>query len=232
MNARDTRSGTGRDTRGVIVRPYPKVILLYPTALCALVCGLVQAFAGGGENALARERMLGLAMGATAGFNMLVLAFEFTRLKSFAIGLGALAALFLCLWLGERWPVIEILREFLVARDLRLSTELYFGIALYFALILVGVMVYARFNYYEIKRNLIVHHTGFLGHVKRFPSPNLRMTKEINDIFEYGLLRLGRIILFPATEKEAIVLENIINVNTVERDIHEMLKALAVEIKG
>ncbi len=112
-----------------------------------------------------------------------------------------------------------------------MSNELYFGFFIYFALVFVGVFINTRFNYYEIRHNEILHHTGFLGRVKRFPSPNLKMTTEITDVFEYLLLRSGRIILFPASEREAIVLANVINVNKIERAVLELLGSLSVEIE-
>ncbi len=218
------------DIDEVIVRPYPKVILLYPTALTALFCGLWQAFAG--EESEGTKHVLGLVFYIVFGLNLLVFSFEFTRLKSLTIGLGVLAAVFLCLWLGDRWPVVEHLSKFVRTRKFEMSTQLYLALFVYFALIFIGVFINTRFNYYEIRHNEILHHTGFLGHVKRFPSPNLRMTKEINDVFEYVLLRSGRLILMPQSEREAIVLENVINVNAVERHAHELLSALQVEIEA
>ena len=223
------------DVDEVIIRPWPKVILLYPTAISALVCGLIQAF-GRGEAPTAPDTFygvnaLGLAFFIVFALNLLVFSFEFSRLKSLTIALAGLAVVFLCLWLGEKWPVVEWIREFIKERRFALSTQLYLGLFIYFLGIFVGVFINTRFNYYEIKHNEILHHTGFLGHVKRFPSPNLKMTKEINDVFEYVLLRSGRMILFPATEREAIVLENVLNVNAKEKDVHELLSSLAVEIE-
>ena len=260
------------DIDEVIVRPYPKVILLYPMALVALICGTIQALynpvppnfspskkqiqAEATQQAEFKDhkqeevivekadqsvdnapydylmhRMLGLIFYVVFGLNLLVFSFEFSRLKSLAIGLAVLAAVFLCLWLGEKWPIIETLSNFVKNRIFYMSTELYLGLFIYFALIFIGVFINTRFNYYEIKHNEILHHTGFLGHVQRYPSPNLKMSKEITDIFEYLLLRSGRMILFPASEKEAIVLENVINVNSVDRKVHELLSTLAVEIE-
>lgn len=212
--------------KSIVIRPYPKVVLLYPIALAALVCGTWQAFAGPD----APQKVLGLAFFAVAGFNLLVFAFEFTRVKTVTIALGVLALVFLCLWLGERWPIIQYLRKFVLDRNFTASTECYLGLFVYLALIFVSVLVNTRFDYWEVRHNEILHHTGFLGQVCRFPSPNLKMTKEINDVFEYMLLRCGRMILYPASEKEAIVLENVINVNSVEHNVHALLSSLAVEI--
>jgi len=218
-----------KDIDRVIVRPYPKVVLLYPIALCALVCGVIQSFAG--ESSPERDRVLGLVFFTVFGLNLLVFSFEFTRMKTLTIGLGILAAVFLALWLGERWPIIQYLREFVLHRRFSASTEFYLGLFVYLALIFIGVLVNTRFNYWEVKHNEIVHHTGFLGQIRRFPSPNLKTTMEINDVFEYALLRCGRIMLFPASEETAIVLENVINVNAIERDIRTLLSSLQVEIE-
>lgn len=220
------------DIDEVIVRPWPKVILLYPTALCSLLCGVIQAFYNpDAPETQGTMNVLGMVFFVVFALNLLVFSFEFTRLKSVTIGLAALAVVFLCLWLGEKWPVVEYFRNFISKRQLAMSTELYLAILIYFVVIFIGVFCNTRFNYYEIRHNEILHHTGFLGHVKRFPSPNLKMTKEINDVFEYLLLRSGRVILFPATEREAIVLENVLNVNRKEADVHELLSSLAVEIE-
>lgn len=217
------------DLDSVIVRPYPKVVLLYPLALCALVCGAIQSFAG--EPSPERDWALGLVFFTVFGLNLLVFSFEFSRMKTLTIGLGILAAVFLVLWLGERWPIIQYLREFVLRRRIAASTEFYLGLFTYLALIFIGVLVNTRFNYWEIKHNEIVHHTGFLGQVRRFPSPNLKTTLEITDVFEYALLRCGRITLFPASEQRPIVLENVLNVNAVERDIRVLLSSLQVEIE-
>ena len=56
------------------------------------------------------------------------------------------------------------------------------------------------------------------------------MTKVINDVFEFLLLGSGRIVLYPASEREAIVLENILNVNKVENSVKKLLSALSVEL--
>ncbi len=219
------------DVDHVIIRPYPKIILLYPIALCALLCGIFQAFydpASPGYDS--KTHVLGMIFFIVFALNMLVFSFDFTRLKSVTIIVSVLALVFLALWLGERWPIIETLRKIVTYRKFAVSTELYFGFLIYFGVIFIFVLINTRFSYYEIKHNEILYHTGFLGEVKRYPSPNLKMTKEINDVVEFMLLRSGRIILYPASEREAIVLENVLNVNQAERHIYELLGTMAVEI--
>ena len=54
--------------------------------------------------------------------------------------------------------------------------------------------------------------------------------KVINDVFEFLLLGSGRIVLYPASEREPIVLENVLNVNKAENSIKKLLSALKVHV--
>src|SRR5262249_45333875 len=156
-------------------------------------------------------------------------SFEFSRLKVVAIFFLALAVLFLLLYLSTKFEVLGFIRNIVAALYLSASTPFYICLGSYLFLILAGVFINTRWNYFEVRHNEIVHHTGFLGDIRRFPSPNLKMTKEITDVFEFLLLGSGRIILYPASEKEAIVLDNILNINRVERELKFLLSALQVE---
>ena len=68
--------------------------------------------------------------------------------------------------------------------------------------------------------------------MRRFPSPNLKMTKEITDVFEFVLLGAGKIVLYPAGERQSIVLDHVLGVNRSEKHIQDLLSALSVEITG
>ena len=74
------------------------------------------------------------------------------------------------------------------------------------------------------------HHHGILSDLKRYPAPNLRVDKEINDVFEYMLLGAGRLILHPTTEKRAIVLDNILFVSEKEKNLTKMLGSIKVQL--
>jgi hypothetical protein len=95
----------------------------------------------------------------------------------------------------------------------------------------VWVMISRRFDYWEVKGNELLHHHGFLSNLERFSAPNLRIDKEINDLFEYMLLRSGRLIIHASNERRAIVLENILLINSKEDRITRMLGALQVRVR-
>lgn len=217
------------DIDQIIIRSWPKVIFLYPVFLVALICGLLQALTGGLEESTWAETA-GLAFFGVVCLNLLVISFEFSRFKTLAIFFFCVAVFFFLLYLSTRWEVFAFLKNLIAMIHIKASTPFYFSIAAYLFAVFCSVFVTTRFNYWIIRSNEILHKEGFLGDVKRFPSPNLKMTKEISDVFEFLLLGSGRVVLYPASEKQAIVLEHVLRVNAAEKAIQELLSALAVEV--
>jgi hypothetical protein len=202
------------------------VIFFYPAMMASLIAGGWQLLEGNGVE----SEEAGLVFFTVLALNLLVISFEFSRLKTVAIILGCLAVVFLLLFLGTKYAVLEFLRDMIRGLHLRASSSLYFSLGGYLLVVFAGIFINTRWNFFEVRHNEIVHHTGFLGDIRRFPSPNLKFTKEINDVFEFLLLGSGRIILYPTSEKEAIVLDNVLNVNRVESQMKQMLSAIAVEV--
>ena len=213
--------------KAIIIRPWPKVIFLYPTFIASLVAGVWQVFLP--ENS-EQAPTVGLVFYFVFCANLLVISFEFTRMKTVAIFFFVLAVVFLLLFLSNSIDVLAGIKKALGSLELVMSSGFYFALTGYLAVIYVGVFIITRWNYWEVRHNEIIHHTGFLGDIKRYPSPNLRMTKVINDVFEFTLLGSGRIVLYPQSEREAVVLENVLNVNKVEDSVKRLLSAIKVEI--
>ena len=127
-------------------------------------------------------------------------------------------------------PVQEVLSKV----QLRAHPHLYFMMALALGLVFIGVEVQARFDYWEVTHNEVLHHHGFLGDLKRYPAPNLRLHKELPDLFEYCLFfpfgGAGRIVLHPHGSERSVVLDNVIGVNRIEERVQVMLSSLQVKV--
>jgi hypothetical protein len=100
------------------------------------------------------------------------------------------------------------------------------------AAIYVVVFISVRFDYWEVRSNELLHHHGFLSNIERFPSPHLRIDKEITDVFEFLLMRSGRLILQPSEERRTIILDNVPNIDKKEDAITRMLGALQVQVRS
>ncbi len=225
------------DRDQVVIRSWPKVVFLYPVMVFSFFCGIWQSISGGMEldPEVANPEVAqyaGSIFFIVLGLNLLVISFEFSRFKTVAIGFFLLAMFFLLLYLSTRWEVFQFLGRFFGAFDIRLTSHFYYTLGTYLLLVFGCVFFTTRFNYWVIKSNEILHKEGFMGDVKRFPSPNLKMTKEINDVFEFLLMGAGKVVLYPAGEKQAIVLDHVMWVNSKEKRIQDLLSSLTVEIAG
>jgi hypothetical protein len=223
------KSTARAEIHSVVIRSWPKIIFLYPVMLTAFLCGLWQSWSGTAEAPVSETA--GMIFFTVLALDLLVISFDFSRFKLLSIFFFVLSILFLLLYLSTRWEVLTFLKDLFRGLHISASTSFYYALSAYLFVIMVAVYISTRFDYWEIRSNEILHREGFLGDVKRFPSPNLKMTKEISDVFEFLLLGSGRIVLFPASEKQAIVLDHVLAVNAKERAIQELLSTLAVEIE-
>ncbi|MHC4452308.1 MAG: hypothetical protein ACYS0E_19560 [Planctomycetota bacterium] len=208
----------------VIVRPYPKVVYFYLTWLASIICFMLQPDNAG--DALERSMLIGQIWFAIFTFNVLVISFEFSRIRSVAISFLAVALLLGASKLG--W--LDSITTFFSNLGLVMNKEFYIAFAILYSLIFLLVWINTRFNYWEIQPNEILHHHGFLGDVHRYPTRGLRMKKEITDVLEYILLRSGTLVLDPQGEERPIVLENVIGLNSVEDKIQRLLGTLKVRL--
>lgn len=164
--------------------------------------------------------------------NLVVIAFDFPRTTSLT-WFFAVVAVAIGIWTMFR------LNEGLAPRVLHglltvqpaANSSFYFIFTAGMLFLFICVLVSRRFDYWEVRGNELLHHHGVLSDLERFSAPNLRIDKEINDVFEYLLLRSGRLILHPSNERRAIVLENVLFISNKEDRITRMLGALQVRVR-
>lgn len=164
--------------------------------------------------------------------NLVVISFDFPRTTSltwfFAICAAVIGLWFLFTMYESLAPAI--LKSILAIKPAA-NASFYMIFTLIMLCMFVCVLVTRSFDYWEVKGNELLHHHGFLSNLERFSAPNLRIDKEINDLFEYMLLRSGRLIIHASDERRAIVLENVLNINAKEDQITRMLGALQVRVR-
>lgn len=214
--------------------PYPKIVFLYPTLLVSLVAAIYMSLAK--PPLLATEStpvILAVVFLAVIGVNLVILAFDFPRTTSLtlffifvAAGLGA-ALVFVSK--PELLPyVTDTLHRF---HPLANATFYWTFAAILGVITLIGI-IHAQFDRWEARPNELLHHHGIWGNLERFSAPGLRIDKEINDVFEYLLLRSGRLILHPSNERRAIILDGVPFIRQKEEALTRMLGALQVQVRA
>jgi len=210
---------------------YPKIVFLYPTFIFAIIAGTYMAIAGN-DSTRSDTQIVTLIFLMILAVNMVVLSFDFPRATSLTMFFAVVAigvALWFLFYTKPEWlPVVgnifNRLRPFA-------DSTFFFLFAGFLGLVYLAVFISVQFDYWEVRPNELLHHHGILSDLERFSAPNLRIDKEINDVFEYILLRSGRLILHPSNERRAIVLENIFFINRKEEEITKMLGALQVQMR-
>lgn len=227
------RSGGERKKRIYLV-PYPKFIFMYPTLIVSLIGSVILGL--GGYRAVDPDTQTTPVI-VTAIFlvvmmaNLFVIVFDFPRATSLTL-VFVITTLGMGIWLLflTRPNFLPAVQGTVLAIRPVANTTFFYCLTVAMGLMYIAVFVSARFNYWELSHNELLHHHGLLSDLKRYPAPNLRVDKEINDVFEYALLGAGRLILHPSTEKRSIVLDNILFVGRKEAEMTSMLGSIKVRI--
>ncbi len=229
----DSRSLREKPERFYLV-PFPSFIFLYPTFAVSLVAAVVLWWNERSEVGPDDS----LAVGLTAVFlgvlavNLIVLVFDFPRATSLII-FFLISTLGLGVWLTFTFnpELLPRLRDLLGTVRPAANATFFICFSLIMAVLYVLILISVQFNYWELRANELLHHHGILSDLKRYPAPNLRVDKEIKDVFEYFLLKSGRLVLHPSTEKRAIVLDNILFVSRKEKELTRLLASIKVQVR-
>ena len=210
---------------------YPKIVYMYPSFVFALIAGIYTAIAKNTEST--DTEFVTLLFIGVLGLNLVVLAFDFPRTTSLTLlFFGAAIIMGLVLTFQYKPELLGAVSRAVASLAPFANSQFYFLFAGVLFLIYLGVLVSVQFDYWEVRPNELLHHHGVLSDLERFAAPNLRIEKEINDVFEYLLLRSGRLILTPRDAQRSIVLDNVFFINRKEKQLTRMLGALQVQVRN
>jgi hypothetical protein len=178
------------------------------------------------------QNLLGVLFLTVFAFNLLIMGLEFPRFSIVGVLLLVLSVVFFFLWLGAYFdldllrPVRAIMGSIYVAS----TAAFYYAIVLIMAVLFLIIYFTRYLDYWEILPNEILHHHGPLSDLERLPTLNLKFDKEIPDVLEYLLLGAGRLVLHVTEERKAIVLDNVLSINSKEKALKELMSRLEVRV--
>jgi hypothetical protein len=217
----------------VLLVPYPKIVFLYPTFLLAIISAIWMHFLSkelGPENHVAAG--IGALFLCVFTINLVILSFDFPRTTSLTLFFFAAAVIMALVLLftfqPDFWPAIK---GFVLHFHPMANATFYWSIALILGGMFLVVAIVVRFDYWEVRGNELLHHHGFLSNLERLSASNLRMEKEIPDIFEFLLLRSGRLIIYTSNDRQPIVLDNVPFIDRKEEAVTRMLGLLQVQVR-
>ncbi|MCA9127916.1 MAG: hypothetical protein KDB22_12560 [Planctomycetales bacterium] len=217
----------------VYLVPYPNVVFLYPTLIVSLISAIGMTVLGDSavaDGSRVPHALSTLFLGIMA-INLIVLTVDFPRataLTLFFVGCTAVLGVVLS---GTFFPdMIPWIKEHFVGLHPLANASFFWIITILLLVMLLTVKIAVQFDYWEVRQNELLHHHGMLSDLRRYPTSGLQVEKEITDVFEYMLLRSGRLILRPPGTSRDLVLENIAFIDTKEKQLTQLLSAKRVEI--
>jgi hypothetical protein len=210
----------------VFLVSYPKIAFLYPTFLMSLFAAVYLTIDP------SRAVIVTALFFGVLCVNMVVISFDFPRTTSLTL-FFLVAAIVMGGYLLSilRPEVLPFLANLFGGLHPQANATFYYLFTGMMVLLYVLMFASVQFDYWEVRPNELLHHHGMLSDLKRYSSPDLRVDKEINDVFEYMLLRSGRLTLHPSGEKRAITLENVLFITQKEEALTRMLGALQVQVR-
>lgn len=215
----------------ILLFSYPKIIFLYPSYIVAIIAA-IWSFIERADITSSGHVIVSWAFLITLSINLVVLSFDFPRTTSITL-FFLIVAVGLGLALGSVYvpTLFPVLGTFLRGLQPTANHMFFLLFAFVMSLIYAGVWIHSRFDYWEVRGNELLHHHGFMSDLERFPAPQLKIDKEVNDVFEYLLLGSGRLILHPSNERRAIVLENVAFITSKEQRITRLLGSMEVRVR-
>jgi membrane protein YdbS with pleckstrin-like domain len=222
----------GRSAPGpIILRSWPKIIMMVPTLIAALVCGVLAAIypEAPSAEAFVSRHYIGLFFLLIVAVNLTFLLYDLS-LRGFVIVSLAIVAMILALFLlnqhfeGKVWVTIGH------ALSLRVwaNAAFYFTFAFVLLFNLAIAWIITRFNYWKVENNEIIINEGFMHEQERHPTAQARFKLVIEDIVEYGLMGSGKLVFYFSDNNTQHELTTVLRVHRKAKALDEILGRVAV----
>ncbi len=213
----------------LVIRSWPKIVMMLPTFVMALICGVISVF----NNTEPRDQFgfihaVNLAFLLVLFVNLILLLYDL-NLRGFLIVVLALVVVALVLLLidmkrGGIWATIGKA----VSLKVYANAAFYFLFALVLGLNLIIAWIITRFHYWVVERNEIIIHNGFMHEQQRHPTSSARFRLQIDDVIEYGLFGAGKLVFTFADDRSEHVLPTVLRVRSKARQLDLLLGRVAV----
>ncbi len=226
------RKPAKKEITRVVLVPYPKIIYMYPTFLAALACAVFLTIRGEPPEAGIPRYVVTATWVflAVFGLNLIVLTLDFARgsalLLLFAVVSVVLGVVLWSTWNPELIPMArDVFKELHPVAD----STFFWVVTGIFALVFLVAKIHVQFDYWEFRRNELLHHHGLLSDLRQYPTAGVNIEKEITDVFEYLLAGSGRLVIRVPGQPRAFVLDNVPFISRKEKKIIELRSAIKVK---
>ena len=211
----------------LVVRLWPKVPVLYPAALIALLCGIIGMFTGESEN---MKQALGLIFLTTLTLCLFTLTFDIGLTWALLWIAGVVIVGLILFLINIFHPFLPEFFSWLNHLKPIANYQFYLCIFIIWAVLMLVGVIYVSFHYVRFESNEIIVVAGIMDKRRRYSTTGFTYTKEVTDVFEHYLpfIRSGRLVLRFPNEEEPLILDNVMGIDTVIKRLEMLTSVMAV----
>ena len=230
-NPSDETAPKATTTDALVIRSWPKVVLMLPTLFAALVCGVAMTFydPAASQGDFGSIHVWGLIFLLVLAINLTMLLYDL-KLRGFLIVALLIIVLVLSLSVLNKGGADSVWRTVAKGISVRVyaNSAFYFLFALVLAFNLLIAWVITRFNYWKVEHNEIIIHKGFMQEQERHPTAQARFKLVIDDIVEYAILGTGKLVFYFGDDDTEHELPAVLFVHKKAKRLDELLGRVEV----
>lgn len=179
------------------------------------------------------DRLMGLIFLFVFAFSLFTLSVDLEVRWALVTFASSMIVLLLLILINQQYEFLPGVLSTIASLSPMASPQFYFAIFAIWAILMAISCAVVRFHYVRIESNEVIVVGGLLERQQRFPTMRMRYTRDIQDVFEYYLpfVRSGRLILSFAEQNESVVIDNVINIDKITKQLDLISSVLHVTDK-
>jgi hypothetical protein len=222
------RSQQGTLPEPIIIRSWPKIVLMLPTFFAAIICGILMLFFDNEPTVgFSGANVVGLVFLLILAVNLTIILYDLSLRGFLMVLLVFIVAILTLVLLNQHTHVLNLFGRILSIKIFA-NTAFYILFAFVLWLNLAIAWVITRFNYWKVENNEIIIHRGFMQEQERHPTAQARFKLVIDDVVEYAILGTGKLVFYFGDNETEHELPNVLFVHSKARRLDILLGRVAV----
>ena len=213
----------------LVLVSWPKIVLLIPTLVVALICGVVMSIYGMPESSdePGGIHLWGVVFLFVLAVNLTMVLYDLS-LRGFFVVILLILVLVLGLFLLNRAENVGAILKGLFDVQVIANSAFYFMFSIILMFNFLIAWVITRFNYWKVEHNEIIINRGFMHEQERHPTAQARFKLVIEDVVEYAMLGCGKLIFTFSDDGSVHELTTVLFIHRKAKKLDELLGRIEV----
>ncbi|MBN2328311.1 MAG: hypothetical protein JXR73_14285 [Candidatus Omnitrophica bacterium] len=177
------------------------------------------------------DRLMGTIFLLVFAFSLFTLSVDLEVRWALVTFASIIIVILLIILLNQQYEFLPGVLSTIASLSPMANPQFYFAIFIIWVVLMILSLGVVRFHYVRIESNEVVVVGGLLERQQRFPTMRMRYTRDIQDVFEYYMpfVRSGRLILTFAEQNESVVIDNVLNIDKVTKQLDQISGVMRIK---